>query len=239
MKRPASKPKGKKRTLKSSKSAAKSRTGQRSAKSVKPRRKSAGRATRSSSKASSSRSARGKKARTPPPPPIRRKPTADEIAYQNALTQFEAAVKLLNENHFAKARSAFEKLVNTAAPDLAQRSRMYLNVCNQRIARPAVQLKSAEDHYNYGVQLSNQGMLDEAEEYLEKALKLAPQLDYVHYALASTSALRENAEQAMEHLEHAIGLNARNRYLAQNDPDFSSLSEDPRFTELLYPEKPV
>ena len=116
---------------------------------------------------------------------------------------------------------------------------MYLNVCNQRIARPAVQLKSAEDHYNYGVQLSNQGMLDEAEEYLKKALKLAPHLDYVHYALASTSALRENAEQAMEHLEHAIGLNGRNRYLAQNDPDFSSLSEDPRFTELLYPEKPV
>ena len=58
-------------------------------------------------------------------------------------------------------------------------------------------------------------------------------------ALASTSALRENAEQAMEHLEHAIELNNRNRYLAQNDPDFSSLSEDPRFTELLYPEKPV
>jgi tetratricopeptide (TPR) repeat protein len=112
-------------------------------------------------------------------------------------------------------------------------------VCNQRIARPAVQLKSADDHYNYGVQLANQGMLDDAEEYLQKALKLASHLDYIHYALASTSALRENAEQAMEHLEHAIELNRRNRYLAQNDPDFSTLSEDPRFTELLYPEKPV
>ena len=236
MKKPASKPKGKKQTPKSS---AKSRTGQRVAKPVKPTRKSAGKATRSSSKAASSRSVRGKKVQTPPLAPIRRKPTADEIAYQNALNQFEAAVKWLNENHFAKARSAFEKLVDTATPDLAQRARMYLNVCNQRIARPAVQLKSAEDHYNYGVRLANQGMLDEAEEYLKKALKLAPHLDYVHYALASTSALRENPEQAMEHLEHSIGLNARNRYLAQNDPDFSSLSEDPRFTELLYPEKPV
>ena len=236
MKRPAPKPKGKKQP---SKSSAKSRTGQRVARSVKPSRESAGKATHRSSKVPSSKSAQGKKTQTPPPALIRRKPTADEIAYQNMLTQFEAAVKLLNENHFARARSAFEKLVDTAAPDLAQRARMYLNVCNQRIARPAVQLKSAEDHYNYGVQLSNQGMLDEAEEYLKKALKLGPHLDYVHYALASTWALRENAEQAMEHLERAIGLNSRNRYLAQNDPDFSSLNEDPRFTELLYPEKPV
>ena len=236
MKRPAPKPKGKKQTAKSS---AKPRTGQRVARSVKPRRESVGKAARGSSKAKSSKSVRAKKSQAPPPPPIRRKPTADEIAYQNALTQFEAAVKLLNENHFAKARGTFEKLVDTATPDLAQRARMYLNVCNQRIARPAVHLKSAEDHYNYGVQLSNQGMLDGAEEYLKKALKLAPHLDYIHYALASTSALREDAEQAMEHLEHAIGLNGRNRYLAQNDPDFSSLSEDPRFTELLYPEKPV
>jgi tetratricopeptide (TPR) repeat protein len=236
MKKPASKPKGKKQT---SKSSAKSRTGQRVARSVKPQRKSAGKATRSSSKVASSQSARGKKAQTPPSPPIRRKPTADEIAYRNALTQYEGAVKLLSENHFAKARNVFEKLVDTATPDLAQRARMYLNVCNQRIARPAVQLKSADDHYNYGVQLANQGMLDDAEEYLQKALKLASHLDYIHYALASTSALRENAEQAMEHLEHAIELNRRNRYLAQNDPDFSTLSEDPRFTELLYPEKPV
>ncbi len=155
------------------------------------------------------------------------------------LAQFESAVKLLNDNRFAKARNKFEKLAEAATPDLAQRARMYLKVCNQRISRPTVELKSAEDHYNYGVQLANQGFLDEAEEYLQKALQLAPRFDYVHYALASTSALREDSEQAMAHLEHAIELNGRNRYLAQNDPDFASLIEDPRFTELLYPEKPI
>jgi tetratricopeptide (TPR) repeat protein len=236
MKKPTPKPKGKKQTPKAS---AKSRSAPSIAKPAKPRRQSAGTAKHSSAKTLSSKSAQPKKTNTPPPPPIRRKPTADEIAYQNTLAQFEGAVKLLNDNHFAKARSAFEKLIGTATPDLAQRARIYLNVCNQRIARPAVHLKTAEDHYNYGVQLANQGMLEEAEEALKKALKLAPQLDYIHYALASTSALRENAEQAMEHLEHAIKLSGRNRYLAQNDPDFSSLTEDPRFTELLYPEKPV
>jgi len=206
--------------------------------SLKPGGQAAGKTKKQPSKTPHGKAALARKIQTPAPP-IRRQPTADEIAYQNTLAQFENALKLLNDNHVAKARGVFERLVETATPDLAQRARIYLNVCNQRLSRPAVQLKTADDHYNYGVQLANQGMLDEAEEALKKALKLAPQCDYIHYALASTSALRENLEQAMEHLGHAIELNGRNRYLAQNDPDFSTLSEDPRFTELLYPEKPV
>ena len=174
-----------------------------------------------------------------PRPPITRKPTAEEIAHEQTLARYEAAVKLLSENQIAKARSAFERLAETATPDLAQRARVYLSICNQRLSRPAVNLKTAEDHYNYGVQLANRGSLEEAQQYLTKALKLAPKCDYIHYALASTSALRDHAEEALEHLAHAIELNGRNRYLAQNDPDFLSLFEDPRFTELLYPEKPL
>jgi len=226
MKRTNPKVKAKKQTAKAS---GKSPKVKRAAKAVKPNRET--------SKKSKRAAPRSKKVKAPQP--MRRKPTAEEIAYQNMLVQFEAAVKLASENHFAKARGTFEKLVGAAPPDLAQKALMYLNVCNQRLSRPDVQLKSAEDHYNYAVQLANEGMFEDAEEYLRKALKLSPQLDYVHYALASTSALRESAEEAMEHLAHAIELNPRNRYLAQNDPDFSNLGEDPRFTEMLYPEKPV
>ncbi len=234
MKKTGPKPKRKKQAPKSP---AKPRTGRGRAKSLKSNRKTASKAKSRSSKAPSRKTAQVKKRKAAPPPLIRRKPTAQEIAYQKTLTQFEGAVKLLNGNHLAKARSTFDRLVETATPDLAQRARMYLNICKQRLSRSAVQLNTAEDHDNYGVQVANQGMLDEAEGYLKKGLKLAPQCDYIHYALASTSALRDSAEEAMEHLEHAIELNGRNRYLAQNDPDFSGLSEDPRFTELLYPEK--
>ena len=34
-------------------------------------------------------------------------------------------------------------------------------------------------------------------------------------------------------------LSERSRFQAQNDSDFANLLEDPRFTELLYPEKPI
>jgi hypothetical protein len=41
----------------------------------------------------------------------------------------------------------------------------------------------------------------------------------------------------MANLKIAITLNSANRYHARNDEDFAFLQEDPRFTELLYPEK--
>ena len=228
----------KKRTSQTPKQSGGTRTLQKTANPLIQRKKSVGKGKDKSSKAPTARIAKAKPEQARPHPPVRRKPTPEEIAHQNRLAQFENALNLFNANHFAKARNLFERLTADAAPDLAQRARVYLNICNQRLSRPAVQLKTADDHYNYAVQLANHGNLDEAEEYLKKALKLAPQCDYIHYALASTSALRENAEEAMAHLQEAIQLNGQNRYLAQNDPDFSSLGEDPRFTELIYPERP-
>ena len=202
------------------------------------RQKAAGKGKGKSSRAPSAKTARTKPEPVRPQPPVRRKPTPEEIAHQNMLAQFESALSLFNANQFAKARSLFDRLTAATSPDLAQRTRVYLNICNQRLSRPAVQLKTADDHYHYAVQLANHGNLDEAEQYLKKALKLAPKCDYIHYALASTSALRESAEEALAHLQEAIQLNGQNRYLAQNDPDFSGLGEDPRFTELIYPERP-
>jgi hypothetical protein len=41
----------------------------------------------------------------------------------------------------------------------------------------------------------------------------------------------------MANLKVAIDLRGENRFHARNDEDFAFLQEDPRFTELLYPEK--
>ena len=170
-------------------------------------------------------------------PSAPRRPTPEEVALKNALEQFASAVNLFSNNEFAKARGILGRLVKTPAADLAERARVYLNICNQRLSRSILHLKTADDFYNHGVQLANQGNLEEAEECLKKALKLDPKCDYIHYAMATTQALRENVEGVLEHLQKAIELNAQNRYLAQKDPDFSNLEEDPRFTEMIYPEK--
>ena len=77
---------------------------------------------------------------------------------------------------------------------------------------------------------------DDARAALEKALKMSPKADYVVYALAALDCLTGETESAMENLKQAIALRPENRYLARNDEDFAYLQDDPRFTELLYPE---
>ena len=155
------------------------------------------------------------------------------------MQRFESGLQLFNQNQLSKARAVFERLRENPAPELAERARVYVRICNQRLSRETLQLKTAEDYYNYAVGLANQGEAEESEQHLLKALKLAPKADYIYYALATTYALRDNVEGALEYLLKAIELNERNRYQAQNDSDFANLLEDPRFTELLYPEKPI
>ena len=170
---------------------------------------------------------------------MKREPTPEELQYKKNLAQFENGLKIFNHGEFEKAREIFESLEKVMAPDLAQRAHMYVNICKQRLSKSVPRLKTADDYYNYAVSMANQGNREEAENNLVKALKLEPNLDYIVYALATTQALRGNVEGALENLQKAIGLNGKNRYLAQNDADFESLGEDPRFTELLYPEKPA
>jgi len=54
---------------------------------------------------------------------------------------------------------------------------------------------------------------------------------------AALDCLTGEADSAMANLKVAIQLRSENRYHARNDEDFAFLQEDPRFTELLYPEK--
>ena len=58
-----------------------------------------------------------------------------------------------------------------------------------------------------------------------------------HCRMAALDCLTGEAESAMENLKLAIQLRPENRYHARNDEDFAFLQEDPRFTEMLYPEK--
>jgi tetratricopeptide (TPR) repeat protein len=167
-----------------------------------------------------------------------RKPTADEIAHKQALDRFSAGLELVNQGQFSRAKAIFERLVDNPSREVGERSKVYLNICNQRVAKPAVNLKSVDDMYDYAVTLANEGQPEQAEEYLRKAIKQAPKSDFLYYALAATFALRNDVEGTLEYLDKAIQMNSRNRYQAQNDPDFESMLEDPRFTELIYPERP-
>lgn len=157
---------------------------------------------------------------------------------QQQLKLYEEGMRYFSQQKFHKAKQSFEKVIAGYGAELADRARVHLQVCEQRISRPAQpSLRSADDHYHGGIAMMNLGRWDEAREHLDKARKLAAKADYVMYALAALDCLTGDADSALQNLKIAIELKPENRYHARNDEDFKFLMEDPRFTDLLYPER--
>jgi tetratricopeptide (TPR) repeat protein len=171
------------------------------------------------------------KAKSVPPDP-------DAPAKQQQLRMYEEALHYFQQQKYARAKQSLERVVEGPSKELQDRAKMHLRICEQRISRaPVAAPKSAEDHYTQGVALMNLGRWDEAREHLDRARKAAPKADHVVYAMAALDCLTGEADSAMQNLKAAIQMRPENRYHARNDQDFAFLQEDPRFTELLYPER--
>jgi tetratricopeptide (TPR) repeat protein len=158
--------------------------------------------------------------------------------FEQQLKLYEQAVQHFQQQKFVKAKELLEKVQAGPGKELADRARVHLRIVDQRMAKqPVPTVRTPEEHYQAGVGMMNVGRWDEAREHLLRARKLAPKADYVFYAMAALDCLTGEAESAMENLKVAIQLRPENRYHARNDEDFAFLQEDPRFTELLYPER--
>jgi tetratricopeptide (TPR) repeat protein len=165
-------------------------------------------------------------------------PDPEGPAKQQQLKHYEEALTLFQQQKFQRAKQSLERVIEGPSKELGERARVHLRICEQRISRePAPVLKSAEDHYTQGVALMNLGRWDDAREHLDRARKAAPKADHIVYAMAVLDCLTGEADSAMDNLKTAIQLRPENRYHARNDEDFKFLQEDPRFTELLYPER--
>jgi tetratricopeptide (TPR) repeat protein len=163
---------------------------------------------------------------------------AVDPALEQQLKTYEEALQHFHQQRYAKAKPLFEKVLAGPGKDYADRARVHLRITEQRL-QPVVSTtpRSLEEHYQQGVAMMNLGRWDDAREHLEKARKIAPKADYIVYAIAALDCLTGEADSAMENLKTAIALRPENRYHARNDEDFAFLQDDPRFTELLYPDR--
>jgi len=162
--------------------------------------------------------------------------TAAAPLYQHALQQYQSAMQFMQEGKFEKARVVFEKLTGNAPPELLERVRVYLIACQRNSNREALTFDSPEEQYDYAISLLNTGNYEEAREHFDSILKKHFKADYAHYGLAILESMTGQAEECLEHLSQAIKLNPQNRIQARSDSDFQDMADDPRFTELLYPE---
>ena len=163
---------------------------------------------------------------------------AGNAAHQQSFQQFQHAVQFMQEGKFEKARTLFEKLAQDGAPELLDRSRVYLTVCTRHAVKTNLTFASLEEQYDYAVSLLNQGQYEDARDQFDGLLKKKPEADFAHYGLALLNSMTGQAEDCLDHLARAIALNAQNRIQARSDTDFADMADDPRFTELLYPEAP-
>jgi len=169
------------------------------------------------------------------------KPTAKHTLFSDPqLTQllqsYEAGLRAMQEHKYDKAKTALQKVVVGNNRELADRAAVHLNACNQQLEKTATQFKTPEEHYDFAVSLINLGDYVGAREHLDSLSKQVPKADYVAYGFAALDCLTGHSEDSLRNLARAIELNPALRFQARNDSDFQNLSEDPRFTELLYPD---
>jgi tetratricopeptide (TPR) repeat protein len=166
-----------------------------------------------------------------------KKTVTEDPHYAQALQSYEAGLRAMQEHKFDKAKPHFQKVISGHCKELIDRATVHLNICNQHLERAAVsQFKTPEEHFDYAVSLMNLGDYVGAREHLEKLLKQNPKADYVLYGLAALDCLTGHVEDSLRRLDEALRLNVQLRFQARNDSDFQNLAEDPRFTELLYPD---
>jgi tetratricopeptide (TPR) repeat protein len=169
--------------------------------------------------------------------PSAKKTVTEDPRYTQALQSYEAGLRAMQEHKFDKAKPHFQKVLAGPSKELADRATVHLSICNQHLERSAAtQFKTPEEHYDYAVSLMNVGDYVTAREHLEKLLKQNAKADYVIYGLAALDCLTGHVEDSLRRLDEALHLNSQLRFQARNDSDFQNLAEDPRFTELLYPD---
>ena len=170
----------------------------------------------------------------PVPPP---KPTfKQDPAFAQAVQNYEAGLKAMQEHKFEKAKTLLEKIMAAAPKELTDRARVHLNTCNQQLAAGSTSFKSQDEHFDYAVSLMNVGQYEQSRTHMEKILKQNAKADFALYGLAVLDCLTGQVESSLKNLSEAIRLNPQNRFQARNDSDFQNMADDPRFTELLYPE---
>src|SRR5579864_8788898 len=126
------------------------------------KKKLAGSVKRSPAKPLKSKPIRTRKTmagKKPPAPP--QKPTfREDPGFAQAVQNYEAAVKAMQEHKFEKAKGLLEKIVASGPRELADRARLYLNSCNQQLRETSSSFKTHEEHFDFAVSLMNAGQYE-------------------------------------------------------------------------------
>jgi len=173
------------------------------------------------------------------PKAVPKKQAAEDPRHTQAVKDYESGLRAMQEHKFEKAKTSLQKVLGAPDKALVDRAQVHIATCDQHLQSFTLQFKTSEEHFDYAISLLNTGEYEAAREHFDKLLKQDPKCDYVLYGLAALRCLTGHVEDSLRTLSEAIQANPALRFQARNDIDFQNLAEDPRFTELLYPDPGV
>ena len=176
------------------------------------------------------------KPKNPATTPRKDGPEDPQARFALTLQGYEQALKQLQAQKYDKAKPLLEKVIESGVSELADRAKVHLNICNQQLQQCQANFTTPEEHYDFAISLMNLGDFVTAREHLEELSQKNSNLDFVWYGLAVLECLTGRTSESLQHLAEAIRINPGTRFQARNDSDFRNMADDPRFTELLYPE---
>ncbi len=166
-----------------------------------------------------------------PPAAAPRKP-----GFYEAVAIYERGVQALQRHDYASGAELFRSVIDKYPEEreLVERARVFVRVSEREMARqePPPENTARDSVYAATVAL-NAGDHAGALSHLQNAISVDDEDDHAHYIMAAALSLRGRSEEAIRHLQRAIGLNPANRSQARQDPDLDSIRQLPGFRMAL------
>ncbi len=152
-----------------------------------------------------------------------------------ALKHLEKGIELIFKKDFKKALLELNSLCSKypEEAEIVARARSYIAICERENPSKAKIETSSEQLYALGVLEHNKAKYDEAISYYVRSLKDNPELDYIHYSIAASQAMKGDLKESLDNLRKAVDLNEESRIYARNDEDFSAFEGNEEFDELV------
>lgn len=151
-----------------------------------------------------------------------------------AVALFEEAMAAMQRHSYADAAERFRAVLNgsLAAGPLADRSRVYLNLCERELQRQPAP-RTVEERLTAATAALNDGDDATAERLTLSVLRDQPDQDLALYLLAAVEARRGQPDAALDLLGQAMAIAPEIRAQARHDSDFETLRDLDAFRDLL------
>lgn len=145
---------------------------------------------------------------------------------------FANGMKLFSTGDYAAAYEVFETASDGPVLAINESARMYSRICQQKLDRQRLEIASAEERYEFGLDLLRQGRFTEALSWLETALK-SGETAPLRYALALAAGNIGDPTAAVKHFRRACELDPAIRAAARSDAAFQTLLQFSELREAL------